>query len=43
MPKHDDIDKLIYLILIFIGFILMDVYAYYLHIKNKDKNENKNE
>lgn len=43
MPKHDDIDMLIYLTLVFISFILMDVYAYYLHIKNKDKNENKNE
>lgn len=39
MPKHDDIDILIYLILVCIGFILMDVYAYYLHIKNKNKNE----
>lgn len=43
MPKNDDIDMLIYLTLVFISFILMDVYAYYLHIKNKDKNENKNE
>ena len=41
IPKHDDIDILIYLILTIIAFILMDVYAYYLYIKNKDENEDK--
>lgn len=40
IPKHDDIDILIYLILTIIAFILMDVYAYYLYIKNKDENKN---
>ena len=40
MPKNDDIDMLIYLTLVFISFILMDVYAYYMYIKNKDENKN---
>lgn len=40
IPKYDNIDILIYLILTIIAFILMDVYAYYLYIKNKDENKN---